>query len=87
MFILFISGNFQTFADSSQRFLLLITSVLAIALVLFSISGFIESLVLFFLQKRKFMIATSVLFLLCAIYAVVIIVFIRIVFWLSGGMG
>lgn len=86
LFLLFVSGNFQSFADSSQRFLLLITSVLAIALTILSVSGFIESLVFLFLWKRKTLIVLMSLFLLSGAYSVVIIIFVRIISWLSGGM-
>lgn len=49
----YISGNFQNFLDSTQRFILLLSSVNAVMLVFFAAAGAAQSFLLIFITKKK----------------------------------
>lgn len=50
---LYIRGSYQNFLDSTQRFLLLFCSINAVMLVIFSIAGLVQSIILLCLNKEK----------------------------------
>ena len=83
---LYLAGNFQAFSDSTQRFILLITGIAAIALMLLSICGLTESLVYRILTgRRRYWIFAGVFFL-SVCFSTFVIVFIRIISWISEGI-
>ena len=82
LLLLFITGNFQAFADSTQRFILLIAGVAAIALMLFSVCGIIESLVYHFLTKRRRYWSFAGIFFLAVCFSTFVIIFILIISWI-----
>ncbi|MBP5251118.1 MAG: hypothetical protein J6Z17_01750 [Treponema sp.] len=86
MLLLYMTGNFQSFSDSSQRFILLLASVTAMALFLFSLCGFIECIAYRIIKKEKGFVMLSFVYLAGAVFSFVIIFLIRILSWLSGGM-
>lgn len=53
LFSFYLSGNFQNFLVSTLLFVLFLCSLDSIALFLFSLAGIFESIVLFFIQKKK----------------------------------
>ena len=50
---LYMRGSFQNFLDSTQRFLLLFCSIDSVMLIIFSIVGAWQSIILLFLNKEK----------------------------------
>lgn len=86
MLLLYLTGNFQSFSDSSQRFILLLTSVTAMTLFLFSMCGFIECIAYRIIKKENGFIMFSFIYLAGALFSFLIIFLIRVLSWLSGGM-
>lgn len=53
LILFYIIGNYQMFLDSSQKIILRSAAVTASALILFSISGIIESIICLVLYRNK----------------------------------
>lgn len=85
-FILYITGNIQEFLDSTQTFILLVCSMLSVTIVLISIYGLVESVVLFFLHKLKRYWIYFSLFFMSALISAFIFIFSRGVIYLSKGI-
>ncbi len=51
--VLYVSGSYQDFLDSTLNFILVSCSLTILALFVFSAAGLIQSIVLFFISKRK----------------------------------
>lgn len=71
---IYITGSYQNFLDSTQFFLLFLSSLNSVILLLFSAAGFIEALTLFFINWQKRYIIYSVLFLVLSILCFIFLI-------------
>ena len=85
-FALYISGNYQEFLDSSQRFILQWCSILTIILALFSASGFFLSIVMMFVYKKVRYLLFLVLYLVTLVLAVALFLVMYGITYLSVGL-
>ena len=83
---LYIAGNVQHFLDATQEMILLIASFASVALIIFSLAGFLECLVLGIAWRGRHYWLSIIGFALSEIFAIVIFVFSRAVIMLSGGL-
>ncbi len=85
-FSLYLFGNFHNFDDENQLRILYFASVINLGLFLFCVAGFIESLVLFFINKFKFIwIYFGVYFFLMILNSVIYII-LRTILHLTQGL-
>ncbi len=84
--LLYVSGNFQQFLDTTQKFILILCAITAILQVLISIAGTIESFILFFISKQKRYWIYFALYLLCAVIASLCLIIFRVLTYLSDGL-
>ena len=84
--LLYVSGNFQFFLDSTQKFILLVCALCSMLLVLLSTAGIIESVVLFIISKQKKYWIFFALYILCFIVTAVILVLFRVLTFISSGL-
>lgn len=86
LFSFYLSGNHQNFLDSTQLFILFLCSLDSILLFLFSLSGLLESVVLFFIsQKKRYWIYFSI-FLLGLIVSAGMFFLVRVISILTHGI-
>ena len=85
-FALYISGNFQQFLDSSQRFLLQWCSILTIILSLFSVTGFFQSIVMIILYKKLRFFIFTILYLITLAVTIVLFLLMYGITYLSVGL-
>ncbi|MDD7013722.1 MAG: hypothetical protein SO116_10150 [Treponema sp.] len=85
LLILYLSGNFQPFMDSTQKFLLMLCSFFSIIQMLFSFAGIVESIVLYFIEKRASYWIYFGIYAGSLIFSVVIVLLIRVISFLSNG--
>ena len=69
--IVYITGNFQGFLDSTQKIILLYAVLSAIALIFFSIFSILETIIYTIALRRIELIFYLVPFLLCILYAAI----------------
>ena len=66
LIVLYVSGSYQDFLDSTLNFILTSCSATILGLFVFSASGILQSIILFFISKRKlYWIYFSVYMLSC----------------------
>lgn len=85
-FALYISGNYQEFLDSSQRFILQWCSILTIILALFSVSGFFLSIVMAIVYKKVRYLLFLVIYLIILALSVVLFLVMYGITYLSVGL-
>lgn len=86
IFLLYLFGNFQNFGDENQIRILYFASVINLGLFLFCVAGFIESLILFFINKFKFIwIYFGIYFFLMILNSVIYII-LRTILHLTQGL-
>lgn len=73
LIIVYITGNFQKFLDSTQKLILTYAMLVSIALILFSILSIVESLIFMIAQRRLEMFFYLVPFALCIVVSLIII--------------
>ena len=87
--LIYGTGNYQQFLDTTQNFILSIAAAVSIVLVFFSTAGFILAVLMLFrkscMRRGKYIIA-SVLMILSFIYGAVFMFFTRAVGILSAGV-
>lgn len=80
------AGNFQQFLDSTQHFVLILSSAVSIALALFSFALTIESIVYFIISKQKFYLINLIVFIFITIISIAILFLLRSITFLSSGL-
>ncbi len=73
LIVVYVTGNFQKFLDSTQKLILFYAILVSIALVLFSVLSIIESLIFMIALRRIELFLYIVPFALCIIVSLVII--------------
>ncbi|MBQ2206454.1 MAG: hypothetical protein II413_04540 [Treponema sp.] len=86
MFFFYICGNFQVFLDSTQRFILLLCALISIALLILSLSGVLISIFQFIYNRRKRAWIFFTIYILIAVFSVIIFFISRTVSILSTGI-
>ncbi|MBP5577759.1 MAG: hypothetical protein J6X67_13495 [Treponema sp.] len=86
MFFFYICGNFQVFLDSTQRFILLLCALTSIALLILSLSGVLISIFQFIYNRRKRAWIFFTIYILIAVFSVIIFLISRTVSILSTGI-
>ncbi|MBP5436726.1 MAG: hypothetical protein J6Y30_01955 [Treponema sp.] len=86
MFFFYICGNFQVFLDSTQRFILLLCALTSIALLILSLSGVLISIFQFIYNRRKRAWIFFTIYILIAVFSVIIFFISRTVSILSTGI-
>ena len=86
MLTLYLSGNFQSFLDSSLRIILFSASLISLLLVPFSLIGFIASIAMLAGKKQAGFAIDSAFFLLAAAAAAAIFVALRGLTVLTAGI-
>ena len=86
MFFFYICGNFQVFLDSTQRFILLLCTLISIALLILSLSGVLISIFQFIYNRRKRAWIFFTIYILIAVFSVIIFFISRTVSILSTGI-
>ncbi|MBP5359299.1 MAG: hypothetical protein J6Y69_08965 [Treponema sp.] len=85
-FILYVSGNYQQFLDSSQRFLLQWCSILTIILALFSFAGLFLSIVMTVVYRKIRYLLFFLMYLASLVLAVVLFLVMYGITYLSVGL-
>lgn len=80
------TGNFQQFLDSTQHFILILSSAVSIALALFSLALTIESIVYFIISKQKTYLIYLVAFIFITVISTALIFVLRAITFLSAGL-
>lgn len=80
------AGNFQQFLDSTQHFVLILSSAVSIALALFSFALTIESIVYFIISKQKFYLINLIVFIFITVISTALIFVLRAITFLSAGL-
>ena len=83
---LYISGNYQSFLDSTQRFLLTVCSITAIMLALFCAAGIILCIIMFAVQRLWHYWAYFLLYIIIIAAVAVLFAAMRIILALSKGL-
>ncbi|MBQ0039910.1 MAG: hypothetical protein KBS64_05745 [Treponema sp.] len=82
----YISGNYQNFLDSTQRFILFLCSADCIILFLFSIAGIIESVTLYFISLKRHYWIFFAIYILSTAISLAVFIAVRAVSILSLGL-
>ena len=85
-FILYVSGNYQQFLDSSQRFLLQWCSILTIILALFSFAGLFLSIVMGIVYRKIRYLLFFLMYLISLVLAVALFLVMYGITYLSVGL-
>ena len=80
------AGNFQQFLDSTQHFILILSSAVSIALAMFSFALTIESVVYFIISKQKFYFIFLIIFIFITIISIALLFLLRSITFLSSGL-
>ncbi len=86
MILLYFSGNFQFFLDSSLRIILFCSSLTSVMLFFFSIIGFISSLIMVASTRKISYAIDSILYILIAIAAAAVFISLRGLAVLTSGI-
>ena len=81
--IVYITGNFQEFLDSTQKTVLLYAVLSAIALFFFSIISIIETIIFTIALKRVSLIFYLLPFFFCILYAIIAITLASTILFIS----
>ena len=81
-----LSGNFQQFLDSTQRFILLFCSIVCAMLCCFAFVGIIDSIIMLCQSKELKYIVAFFVFMLQLVLAAGILLVLRIISSLSLGL-
>ena len=84
--LLYVAGNFQHFLDGTQQLLLLITSVVSLALIIFSAAGIIQCLVFGIAWKSREHWLKIILFVVSEVVSVAVFILSRVIIMLSEGI-
>lgn len=86
LFLFYISGSYQGFLDSTQKFILTVCLPVSIILFIFSILMTAESIIFSISHHRKRYIWGIFIYLLFSALSFISIIFIRTVTFLSSGI-
>ncbi|MBQ3686876.1 MAG: hypothetical protein II932_03500 [Treponema sp.] len=86
MLLLYFSGNFQAFLDSSLRIILFSSSLLSLLLISFSAVGFVSSLVLLAGRRQAGYAAALLFYLLTAAAGTAVFIALRGLAVLTAGI-
>ena len=81
----YLSGNYQNFLDSTQMFILFLSSADCVILFLFSIAGTMESATLFFISRKKRYWIFFALYVLGIVVSAGLFIVLRILSMISFG--
>lgn|SRR5574344_311140 len=84
--LFYVMGNFQQFLDSTQHFILLLSSIVSIALLFFSFAGLIESIFYLITLKQKKYIFFIILFIVTLIAVSLLLLLLRTITFISSGL-
>ncbi len=82
----YLSGNFQQFLDSTQRFILLFCSIACAMLAFFAAVGVFDSIIMFYQNRELKYIRSFFTFLILLALAAAIVLSLRIISSLSLGL-
>lgn len=86
MLLFYVVGNFQQLLDTTQHFILVLSSAVSIALVLFTVIGTVESIVCLCISKHRKYWGYFFFFLIVAVLSAAVLVFLRTVTFISAGL-
>ena len=82
---LYWGGSVQEFSDVTQTFLLFSCSALALALLVFSLAGALQSLAFLFVQRKLYFVAFFLLYVLSCAFSSLLFVLLRVLSTLAKG--
>lgn len=86
LIILYVTGNYQNFLDSTLRFIMLVASLNFAMLSFFSLAGLIESFCLIFITKKKKYIAYLFAYIILIFFACISFIILRGISFVSSGL-